>query len=471
MLSRVALLASALLALTVTVQAQQKAPAAEKPGAAKSAADKPVADKLAAEARGRVVFIVDKSVYPEIKDGLETYAAHIRREFNIVCTPLPDDYYKMKPPAIREILKKEYAQSKPPLVGAIMVGPIPHALKGDPKEILIPSPLFYEDFEAKYDDKNGDGVYQDAEITSDRVHNPTEIWTTWWVPPTMKPEEQGKLLNGFLAKLDRYHKGEITGRDALLWMAGNVGHVETCEGWSVLLKDTMNPAEKPLNQKLRIWCHFGQDEGTFRPNKRKDQFSARDFITAFTLQPWQHAHIIGHGNQRGWYWDTCGVVSAFAGEDKPEAALKMDFSKFNGAAANIVTTSGCSNGNFRGDYIGPNYDRALSNCLLFSPTTCTVAYYGAASPQSTSGDPGFCTEIVECLRADGDSYFADGYKKMRNMDYAWGTQHFFFRGGDEKILTGDPFAKYRDSQPPTAEQAKALQEKIDKAGWTVVPPG
>jgi hypothetical protein len=426
-----------------------------------------------AEPKARAVFMVDKAIYPEIKAGLDTYAAHILKNFNVVCEARPDDYYKMQPPAIRAILKKEYETSKPPLVGAIMVGSIPCAVKGDPADILIPVTLFYEDFDATYEDKNNDGCYQDAEITNDRPKNPTEIWTSWWVPPCAGDDKaaQVKHLNTFLTKLDRFYKDEINGRDAMLWAAGNVGHVETIEGWTVLMKDTMNAGAKPLNQKLYIWCRFGQDEGTFRPNKRTDEFGARDFIKAFTLQPWLHVHVIAHGNQRGWYWDTTGVVAS-SDPNRPESTIKMDFSAFKGGAANIVTTSGCGNGNFRGDYgVKPMYERFLGSLLLFSPETITVAYYGAASPQSTSGDPGFCTELVESLQADGPSYLAEGYKKLRNSDYSWGTQHFFFRGGDEKVLSGDPFAKFRPTPEPSAEQKKALEEKLKATNWTVVGPG
>ncbi|MEW6251744.1 MAG: hypothetical protein AB1716_13955 [Planctomycetota bacterium] len=434
--------------------------------------------------RGRAVFVVDNSVYPQIKDKLERYAQHVRRERGVLCFAMPDDYYSMQPPAIRAKLKAQHEKDGPPLVGAIMVGAIPHALKGDPKEILIPQPLFYEDFDARWEDRNGDGIYQNEEITNDRRTNPTEIWTSWWVPPCPADDTaaQVKLLNTWLDKLDRYYKGELIGRDAMLWITGNVGHVETCEAWTVLLKDTMNPGPpdypdaKPLNQRLQIWCRIAQDEGAFRPNKRQEEFLARDLVSAFTLQPWQHAHFITHGDPCGWYWDGTGVVTADPPKAKSRTTLKLDFAKLAAEAggpigANIVTTSGCSNGNFRGDYIGPAYERFIGGALLFSPDTLTVAYYGAASPQSTGGDAGFCTQIVESLRADGDSYLAEGYRKMRNMDFAWGTQHYFFRGGDEKILSGDPFAKYRPSPPPSPEQQQRVAEKVKAAAWTVVGPG
>ncbi|MBK9120086.1 MAG: hypothetical protein IPM18_10875 [Phycisphaerales bacterium] len=426
-----------------------------------------VAMAQAPEPRGRVVVIVDNSAYPELKEGLDKYAAHVLASHRIVVEPRPDDYYEMQPPAIRDRLRSEYQQRRlPRLVGAIMVGPIPHACRShDPKQIMVPLPLYYEDFDAVYEDRNGDGVYSDDEITNDRVHNPTEIWTAWWVPPALEREAQVRLLKGFLDKLDRYYRDEITGRDQMLWTAGNVVKVEDVEGWSVLLKDTM----KPLDQQLRTWAKIGQDTGTFRPFKMKDEHGPTDFVKAFTLQPWQHAHIIAHGNQRGWYWDNTGVCVARAAGDKPEWSLLMDVSTFGGTAANIVTTSGCSNGNFRGDYVGEHYDRALANILLFSPETITIAYYGAASPQSTSGFASYCTELIESLRADGDSYLAEGYFKKRNHDYSWGTQHFFFRGGDEKILSGDPFARYRDSKPWPADKLKEIEDKIAAAKWIITP--
>lgn len=424
---------------------------------------------FSAPPKARAVMLVDNSVYPTIQTGLQTYAAHVLREHNIRCEPRPDDYYHMQPPAIRAILKEEYRQpataGRPPLVGAIMVGPIPHACRThDPNEILIPSPLYYEDFEAEWVDENGDGYFE--KVVTDRVNNPTEIWTAWWVPPSMDPAEQTEHLKYFLTKLDRYYRRQIDGRDQMLWTAGNVVKVEDVEGWTVLLKDTM----LPLQQELRIWSKIGQDPGTFRPNKRKQEHSPRDFVTAFTLQPWQHAHIIAHGNQRGWYWDNTGVCVARRGDGSDEWSLLMDVTTFDGTAANVITTSGCSNGNFRGAYVGPAYDRALPNILLFSPHTITVAYYGAASPQSTSGFAGYCTEVVEALKSNGGSYIGQGYYKMRNQDYSWGTQHYFFRGGDEKILCGDPFARYHDSAPFSAEKQEAIQGKIDAAKWEEVNP-
>lgn len=423
-----------------------------------------------ASGAARALFIVDDSVYPHIRDGLQRYAAHVKRLHNVTCEALPDDYYGMKPSAIRAILKEQYETSDPPLVGAILVGPIPHACRShDPNVIMTPCPMYYEDFDAVYTDKDRNGVFSDDEITNNRIKNPTEIWVSWWVPPALTGPDQIAHLQGYLDKLDRYYKHEIVGRGQMLWTAGNVVKVEDVEGWTVLLRDTM----APLEQTLRIWSSIGQDTGTFRPNKRKEEHGPRDFVKAFTLQPWQHAHIIAHGNQRGWYWDNTGVCFARKAGSPPESEYSLLFAldKYDEPiGANIVTTSGCSNGNFRGDYVKEAYDCALPNILLFSPKTLTVAYYGAASPQSTSGFACMVTELIEGLKHDGGSYLAEGYYKLKNHDYSWGLQHYFFRGGDEKVLLGDPFACYRDSQPFSQQQQQDIQAKIDKAKWEITGP-
>jgi hypothetical protein len=413
----------------------------------------------------RALVLVDASIYPELEEELKTYGELIRKEFGVLVIPRPDAYYAMKPHQIRELLRVDYESGELPLVGAIMAGTIPHALKThDPEEILIPCPLYYEDFQADWIDENEDGFFE--KIGTDRVANPTEIWTAWWVPPTMDEKEHAPHLKRFIQKLITYHQGGLSGQDQFLWGAGDVIKVETIEGWTVLLKDAM----KPLDQELLIWSRIGQDTGTFRPHKRKQEFGPRDFETVFTLKPWQHAHVLAHGNQRGWYWDNTGVVLARGDQGASEYSLLLDLAKYENAGAQIITTSGCSNGNFRGAYVGPAYDRALPNLLLFSPHTNTVAFYGAASPQSTSGFPCMATELIEGLKSDQESYLGEGYFKMRNHDYSWGLSHFFFRGGDEKILNGDPFARYRENKPMDEAEKARVQERVDKMKWERAGP-
>jgi len=399
--------------------------------------------------RARALLIVDKSVYPEIKDGLAKYAAHVLKVQNIACEARPDDYYNMKPPAIRALLQAEYKKSQPPLVGAIMVGPIPYPLAGNPKEITIPAVMFYEDFDAKWDDPDGDGVYQ---VTYDRVNNPTEIWTAWWVPPANDAPTQVKLLKGWLDKLDRYYRGEITGEGGMLFQAGNVTSVEVTEGWMVLMGDTL----QSVNQKLTTYSRVCEDKTQPKPAKG-EEFTGAEFLAAFSSRPWQHLHIGTHGTPRGFYWEGTAVEGLKPEKPSPNYTW-LDCSTFKGTAANVVTTSGCSNGNFRGSLNSTDYAKSIGNLLLFSPDTITVAFYGSASPQSTSEFAAYHTELIESLKADGGGYLAEGYFKMRNHDYSWGTSHYIFRGGDEKIVSGDPFVRYR----PAASATGAAKEGSGK---------
>jgi hypothetical protein len=396
--------------------------------------------------RARALLIVDNSVYPDLKEGLVKYAQHVRQEQNIVCVPRPDDYYSMKPPAIRAILQKEYKKAGPRLVGAIMVGPIPYALSGNPKEITIPTPMFYEDFNAKWEDPDGDGVFQ---TTYDRVNNPTEIWTAWWVPPANDGPTQVKLLKGFLDKLDRYYRGEITGTDGMLFQAGNVTSVEVTEGWMCLMGDTLQSVQQTLATYSRVCEDKTQPKPASGP-----EFTAAEFISAYSSRPWQHLHIGTHGTPEGFYWENTALTGIKPEKPAPDRPW-LDFSQFKGTGANIVTTSGCSNGNFRGTLSKTDYARSIGNLMLFSPNTITVAFYGSASPQSTSEFAVYHTELIESLKADGKSYLAEGYYKMRNHDYSWGTSHYIYRGGDEKMLSGDPFARYRSA--PAAKQVAGNQ--------------
>ena len=109
-----------------------------------------------------------------------------------------------------------------------------------------------------------------------------------------------------------------------------------------------------------------------------------------------------------------------------------------------MTTSGCSNGNFRGR-LGreADYARSMGNRLLFATNSVTVAYFGSASPQSTGVFAMYANELLESLMPERGSFLAEGYLAMRNADHAWGIEHHFFRGVDEKILCGDPFFRYR----------------------------
>jgi hypothetical protein len=407
--------------------------------------------------RTRALVVVDSSVHPHISQRLETYVRHIRREFDTELKVLVDNFYGMKPPAIRRILKTEYDRSPVPLIGAIMVGPIPHALRsglgaveltqtheqlfeaakarGDGRAawrhwvkmpMLCPAPLYYEDFDAIWIDEDDDGVFERFE--TDAENNPTEIWTAWWVPPANDPESQIMMLNSFLKKLDVYHRGSMDGRNGMIFIAGNGNSVEITEAWTVLMRESMESTGQTVAQVISRHAEMAE---RVHP-RRSEEFFEDELIRPLTGHRWQHMHILTHGNPAGYYWDGRAVT-----------VDTLNTLRFRGTGANIITTSGCSNGNFRGKNKGtPDYTKSMGNILIFSNSTATVAYYGAASPQSTGVFAVIHTELIEALDPATGGCIGEGYYNLRNADYCWGTTHYFFRCVDGKVLSGDPFARY-----------------------------
>lgn len=380
----------------------------------------------------RVLILVDNTVYPEMEVGLTKYVNHVREVFPVDFKILSDAFYQMQPPAIRAMLKQECQTGKVPVVGAIMVGPIPHAVLQRPDETLKslplwPVPLYYEDFDAEWHDDNSDGRFERVE--TDRNSNQTEIWSAWWVPPANDRPTQIRMLQDFLEKLDRYYRGELAGRDGMIFLTSNSNSVEIGEGWTVLVGETL---ESTGQRVTKVYSrYFGEADLTERPylvplREPVTEFKPQDLENVLYEGRWQHVHLLTHGNS-----STLG-------------GTQFNFSRFDQTGANIITSSGCSTGNFRGRIRGPaDYSRSIANRLVFSPNTITIAFFGAASPQSSPVFPMYYTELHESLDPASHSYLAEGYYKMRNTDYSWGTRHYIFRGVDEKILIGDPFARYR----------------------------
>lgn len=396
----------------------------------------------AAAAPQQVLIVVDESVRPAIADGLDTYMQHVQALLPVEFKVLSDDFYAQEPAAIRALLQREVARDGANVVGAIMVGPLPHAVRGEPRPYsryyLTPAPLFYEDFESQWFDDNRDGYFERME--TDRLNNPTEIWTAWWVPPANTRTLQTELLRGYLDKLDRYYRGEIVGRDGMIFIAGNSNSVEITESWTVLMNDAMRSTDQ---QVAKVYSRHGQMPAAVLPDPGPE-FTPDDLEQALERGRYQHVHLLTHGSPDGFYWEQAAV-----------RGTRLNFKRFNDTGANIITTSGCSNGNFRGRNHGTaDYAYSIGNALVFSPQTITVAYYGATSPQSTGVFAVEHTPLFEGLDPQDGGYFGAGYHALRNTDVCWGTNHYVFRGMDGKALFGDPFARYRQpgtaTPPPTA---------------------
>ena len=371
----------------------------------------------------RVAIVVDEPLYAEIRSGLGRYEAVVAEGFGARFQPLhvaPTATVE----AVRERLRQAHAEPGPPLRGAILIGRPPVPLRGDGR-IAVPAPLYYEDFDAEWSDADGDGVFE--EVDTDRAGNPTEIWTSWWLPPAEDPEAQVAQLNLYLDKLARFHRGEISGQDGFLFIASPINSTEITESWTVPLRGVLGSA----GHALEIWSRRAEEPDAHHPDPGPE-FVHDDLAQLIAGRRWHHAHIITHGSPGGFFWDGQSLTTD-----------NLDFSRFAETGANLVTTSGCSNGNFRGR-LGPQpvYTASIGNRLLFDANTVTVAYFGAASPQSTGIFAMYANELLESLMPERGSCLAEGYFAMRNADHAWGIEHHFFRGVDEKILCGDPFFRY-----------------------------
>ena len=148
-------------------------------------------------------------------------------------------------------------------------------------------------------------------------------------------------------------------------------------------------------------------------------------------------HIGTHGAPSGFYWVEGNAVTVH----------NLDLDVFDATGPNILTTSGCNNGNFRGSVgVEPAYAQSIGSRILFSENTVTVAYFGSGTSQSTSGFASYFTELFSSLDAVEDSYIAEGFQNMCNTDHPWGRLRYMFRWADEKILSGDPFAKYHGAK-------------------------
>ena len=388
----------------------------------------------------QVAILVDETVHPALAARLERYMDHVQQMADVEFDVLVEDFYHMPPPQIRDLLRSRYERSGGQMTGAIMVGPIPYAVRGKPEPYtyyyLTPAPLYYEDFDAAWHDRDQDGYFESHDY--DRINNPTEIWTAWWLPPANDHSYQVELLQAYLDKLDRYYRGEVVGEGGMVFIAGNGNSVEITESWTVLMNDAMKSTDQ---QVQKVYSRHG--EMSFAVHPEGEEFKPDDLENALEEGRYQHIHILTHGAPDGFYWEQAAI-----------RGTRLDFNQFDQTGANIITTSGCSNGNFRGANRGAtDYSTSIGNLLVFSPNTITVAFYGATSPQSTGVFAPMHVELYEFLDPQAGSGIGEGYYKLRNADYSWGTQHYFFRGGDGKALFGDPFAGYRKSRgavPPSA---------------------
>jgi hypothetical protein len=393
-----------------------------------------------------VLLLVDESVLPGIQYELTMYIDQILRNEKVVCLPRPAKYYSMSPTEIRERLADAYRRSRIPLAGAIMVGPIPCPTRAvDGARHPIPAPRFYEDFDAQWHDDNSDDVFDRVE--GDPAARRTEIWTAWWAPPTNDRAQQAAQILALLKKLVRGQKGELLGRDQMLWLAGDGDTAAQRTSWTTQLEQT----RKGLDQELWTWSNADPRAGVYHTSG--GTFAPDDLARALLLRRWQHAHIVADGHASGWQWDQCGL-SVARGSYVGEGAERFELDACDGWGANLVTTSAGGVGNFRGVGPQPQYDQSIANALLCSDDTPTVAIVASATP--TNVTPERFAPLFDAIQTGGAGYLAAGYRKACNAS-ADDAVDF--------VLIGDPFYRYRTSLPDSPATTEAIEKSLKRAGW------
>jgi hypothetical protein len=100
-----------------------------------------------------VAFVVTRRVHEALRSELNTFAADAATTHRVRPVWLVGDW--SGPETLRSDLKRAHANER--IEGAVFVGPVPmHAfdMHGGPK----PNPLYFEDFDLVFQDRNGDGI-------------------------------------------------------------------------------------------------------------------------------------------------------------------------------------------------------------------------------------------------------------------------------------------------------------------------
>ncbi|MBN2055801.1 hypothetical protein JW905_12810 [bacterium] len=424
----------------------------------------------------RVVVLVNNQspdIYGAIEGRLENFADLVWDRFNVEIEVLPDDYYNSFTAAdVRTLLQAEYDEPDA-LTGAILAGTIPYATYRHGDGCINPAPLYFEDFEAQWVDANPvDGHFED--IITDAWNNPTEIWTAWWIPPNMGVDHHADYLMAYLMKLDGYYHGWIEGSDAMLFAGSDMTNLTMNDQWIELLMDSGGRSAEDImafgvhsSDQDPMWGYGGVAQWVYPNDLTKPRMwngstwfgfnSALDatiyespvpgagdvlveeLVHLFNENRFKYCHFFSHGSPEGIYFH--GMGNYF---------LYSDVGQITYGGANIITTSGCNNGNFRGSVnAAVAYDHCLGSNLIFDSDNACVTWYGSASSQSTGLFADYHQLLIQGLRPEPGNYFAKGYYAMRNSDIVWGSSHYFFRSVDDKILLGNPFVTWYDVALPS----------------------
>jgi hypothetical protein len=155
--------------------------------------------KKPAKLHQKVAMIVDNDAYFLCQSKLETYKQDVESYFNTEITIYPGSWPNAE--SLRQFI--HYLWSNNHITGVIQVGYLPYAMWKFPWNEICPLPLFHEDMDGSFIDRNQDGYY-DWHIWG--ANDGPEIWVAY-----MRPA-QGRLsdLLSFLDKCHNYYLGNMS---------------------------------------------------------------------------------------------------------------------------------------------------------------------------------------------------------------------------------------------------------------------
>ena len=190
--------------------------------------------------------VVDKQSYDRVKSSIEAYRDAIERD-GLATYILVDEWEN--PDAIREILKKLYADKKMPLEGVALVGDVPvpmirdaqfltSAFKMDQKrpwqQSSIPSDRYYDDFDLQFDFLKQDSLQPLYFYYSLNPHSAmtieSDIYSGRIKPMAREGKDKYTVLDNYLRKVVRL-KAQQNPLNDLTMARGHGYNSEARDAW------------------------------------------------------------------------------------------------------------------------------------------------------------------------------------------------------------------------------------------------
>ena len=191
--------------------------------------------------------VVDKQSYDRVKSSIEAYRDAIERD-GLATYILVDEWEN--PDAIREILKKLYADKKMPLEGVALVGDVPvpmirdaqfltSAFKMDQKrpwqQSSIPSDRYYDDFDLQFDFLKQDSLQPLYFYYSLNPHSAmtieSDIYSGRIKPMAREGKDKYTVLDNYLRKVVRL-KAQQNPLNDLTMARGHGYNSESRDAWA-----------------------------------------------------------------------------------------------------------------------------------------------------------------------------------------------------------------------------------------------